>query len=225
MRILILTDSLGCPRDKVRVEDIWVEMILSKYQNKNIQFYTWCVYGLSVNDIPFTYIEYLKPDIIICQIGIVGACRRVLTLREEFILSRIPVLGNMVKAFCKKRRYSLTKIRNIHRADLKTFDEALKKLINIPINRSILIEIAPPGEFLVKNNYNVENDIRHYNVRIYAKACSYKTEVLKPFTCTDDTDRSSYLLKEDGHHLNEKGQLMVFHAVDRCLSRLMAGRI
>lgn len=74
-RILIVTDSLGCPREQIPSDVTWTERIISKY-GSDVLIYTYCVYGLRCVDIPFGYIQFLKPNIIIFQFGICDACRR-----------------------------------------------------------------------------------------------------------------------------------------------------
>lgn len=67
MRVLILTDSLGCPRSDVTVEKTWTDRVISQYKSDII--YTYCRHGLSTKDLDFVWIEELELDIILCQFG------------------------------------------------------------------------------------------------------------------------------------------------------------
>ena len=112
MRIVIITDSLGCPREEINVNDTWTDKILKQWSGyQSNSFYTVCSRGLSSKDVSLEYIALLKPDLIICQIGIVDACRRALSRTEQAIISRIPGLGNIVKGFCSKHHLQITKMR------------------------------------------------------------------------------------------------------------------
>ena len=78
MRILLITDSLGCPREEIAVYDTWTDRILSKWSSGKIHFYTLCKHGLAADDIDINYVKEISPDLIIMQIGIVDACPRAL---------------------------------------------------------------------------------------------------------------------------------------------------
>ena len=39
MRVLLITDSLGCPREEIGVKDTWTDRILTKWSSKNVHFY------------------------------------------------------------------------------------------------------------------------------------------------------------------------------------------
>ena len=78
MRILLITDSLGCPREEIAVYDTLTDRILSKCSSGKIHFYTLCKHGLAADDIDINYEKEISPDLIIMQIGIVDACPRAL---------------------------------------------------------------------------------------------------------------------------------------------------
>ena len=212
LRVLLLTDSLGCPREEISVDNMWTDRILSEFGD-NFTFYTSCNYGLSAKTIPMSYIGYLKPDFIICQMGIVDACRRALTVKEENIISKIPYFGRIVRKFCSKKHYMLTRIRDVHYADSNEFIEAIDSLRKLAGKRLALLEIAPPGKFLIDRTFNVINDVSLYNDLIFSKENPEDVDVIKPYSDSGILDCDEYLLKSDGHHLNVKGNDLVYKAV------------
>lgn len=211
-RAVLLTDSLGCPRDEIAVDSMWTDQILSEFGDR-ITFYSSCIYGLSAKDIPKDYIRYLEPDLVICQIGIVDACRRALTVKEEKRISKIPVFRRLIKGVCSKKHYAITRIRNKHRANMREFSDALDSLIDIANIKIAFLEIAPPGDFLVGKTYNVKEDITQYNKILDEKEVMKKVDIIRPFSRSSILDCNEYILKADGHHLNIQGNSMVYEAV------------
>ncbi|SFB05580.1 hypothetical protein [Selenomonas ruminantium] len=95
MRVLLITDSLGCPRHEIDVKYTWTNKILSKYSNK-VEVYTYCYPGLSADDININYVKFLKPDLIVLQVGVADACRRALSRNELFVIRHIPIIKRLV---------------------------------------------------------------------------------------------------------------------------------
>lgn len=220
-RILILTDSLGCPRPEIKVRQTWTDKLLSAYCGTDIVFYTYCIRGLASNDIPFTYIEDLCPDIIICQVGIVDACRRAMSLREQRIISKIPLFRRCVRIITKKYHYQLTKARNIHYVKVNDYVRNMKR-VEAYCQRAIFIGIIGPGEFLVRRTWNVERDVKEYNDALRDAIDNSRSDMLTAFS--DELlneDVNKYLLAEDGHHLNPDGNMQLFLLVKRKLDNVL----
>lgn len=210
MRVLLLTDSLGCPRKETKVEDTWTDRIIKNWSREDVIFYTYCVHGLSASKIDLEYLDELSPDIIILQIGIVDACRRALINFEQEIVSKIPVLRTFVHFFCSKFHYQLTVVRNIHDCSVIKFYKVLCKIVNQAKGKVYFIKIAPAGEGLIKRVYHVVEDIKRYNnvtikVKGLIKVDPYKS-----------VNPELYLL-QDGHHLNSLGNELLYRCVDSIL--------
>ena len=81
MRILIITDSLGLPREEVKYKNVWTDMLLNKCLAENILYYTILKRALTIKELHEIKsnmgIGCLHPDLIIFQFGIVDAVRRV----------------------------------------------------------------------------------------------------------------------------------------------------
>ncbi len=213
-RIVILTDSLGCPRESIGVNDTWTERILQDNQDSVI--YTICEYGLSANTDKKTYINYLRPDILICQIGIVDASRRALKNEEKNKLQTHHLLKEIIKRIISKFHFYFTKIRNIHNCDLVEFKQNLEELCMSVREECFFIEIAPPGDALIKKAFNIENDVADYN-RVLMDMENEKIHVLHPYSDSKYTSPNEYLQMKDGHHLNNIGEELVYNAVKKAI--------
>ena len=217
MRILILTDSLGCPREEIGVSDTWTDRIIKKHSGHGVYFYTQCKRGLKVLDIDVNSIKDLCPDLIIMQIGIVDAVRRALSERELHIISCIPIIRSIVARICRIFHYEITKIRNVHYTKKEMLYKTIAEIKDINPGKVVFIAIAPPGNKLISDIYNVNNDIDTVNDTIKSmQGIVY----LNPYPSTGNVEE--YLLS-DGHHLNFCGEEMVFNAVDKAIENLLKG--
>lgn len=208
-RILIITDSLGCPRAQVLPNETWTEKIISKYKDRGL-IYTYCIYGLKCTDIPFNWIYYLKPDIIICQIGICDACRRACPESLLKVFEKLKKIGKVYQYFASKYHFYLTKLWNMHYTDISAFEESVKKLCSTHKTRIAFIPIAPPGDYLIRKTYGVASDVKEYN-RIFLKYS--KRHNVSLLSVYDGVKADDIIIKEDGHHLNENGNELVYNAV------------
>ena len=211
------TDSLGCPREEIGVVDTWTDRIISKWSGNNIYFYTYCKHGLASKDIDINYVKEIEPDLIIMQVGIVDACRRSLSRLELSIISRIPIVRRLVRIISNRFHYTITRIRNVHYCSIYEFKNSITKIKNETSSKMVFICIAPAGSSLVKKVYDVQNDIDRYNAVI--KEIS-DVVFINPYTGNTD----DYIIATDGHHLNLRGEEMVFRAVDEVIKRILEER-
>ncbi len=214
MRVLLLTDSLGCPRKEIKVNNTWTDKIIKKWASHNVYFYTYCKHGLSAGDISITYIKEIEPDVIIMQVGIVDACRRALSRGEYKIISKLPLIKTFVKRICNRFHYEITKIRNVRYYSLNKFMHTINKIIEETGAHVVFLQIAPPGKTLVRKVYNIQNDIEEYNNAVKE---NLMVQFLNPYIGNVD----DYILESDGHHLNLRGEEMVFCAVDKFISEFV----
>ena len=220
MRVLLLTDSLGCPRPGTNVAETWTDRILKRWESHENTFYTYCKHGLSARMIELEYIKELSPDIIIIQVGIVDACRRALRHQEVAIIARIPIVRDIIKSICHKYHFLLTRIRNIHHCRLDQFTKIIKEISNIPQNNRggvLFINIAPAGVGLTERVYRIQDDIDKYNNVV--KSID-DIIMLNPYV---NSIESEFLL-DDGHHLNERGQNLVFSCVNNALVSMIGDK-
>lgn len=207
MRVLLLTDSLGCPREETRVSETWTDRIMTKWSGNGLVFYTYCIHGLSVSRIHLEYLREISPDVIIMQVGVVDACRRALGKYEFEVVSRIPVVSSIVKKICGKYHYFFTVVRNVHHCSQKKFFRILNQICEESIGSVYFIKIASPGNYLKEKFFRVEKDIPIYNS--IAENIS-KLRIVDPY---GNHNPDTFLLS-DGHHLNLLGNELLYKAVD-----------
>ena len=213
IRILIVTDSLGCPRDETYVYDTWTEKVLKSFDYSKVIVYTYCKYGLSFKDIPIEYIKHLKPNIIIFQIGIVDAARRVVSRKLEEIISRIPVISRVARIVFSKYHYQLTRLYNCHYAYPDRIEKTIKNIIEICSADLFFIQIAPASKTMCDKSYNLKYEIKRYNDILYKSETFYnhRVKVINPYmNIVYDFDS---IFIGDGHHLNKKGNSLVYKTV------------
>lgn len=223
MRVLLLTDSLGCPRKETEVSNTWTDRVLHTWAGEGIIFYTCCAHGLSAKSINLDYISEIAPDVIIAQFGIVDACRRALSKRELSLASRLPVLGGAIKGFCNKHHYALSRLREIHYCGLDEFQGIVERLVKrVPAAHVYFIQIAPPGKALREKSFRIEEDIARYNAAFTGEGHNAEfsggepqATLLNPY----DGHKADELLLGDGHHLNPLGLELVYQCVNGALQK------
>lgn len=216
IRCLIITDSLGCPREQTHVENTWVDRIIKKWSGKNIFFYTYCHYGLSASDIDLCYIKRLRPDIIICQIGVVDARRRAFPLYITKYIQKFRNISRIYNWFARKYHYYLTKRHDIHYASINQYESCMREIARSAKMKYAFIKIAEPGRYLLEHTYNVKTDVTNYNKKII-HICKYVSGgvYLDPY---GKYKSDYYLLEEDGLHLNSNGIELLVNTVDEFIN-------
>lgn len=210
-RILIITDSLGCPRKENEVENTWVDKVLKYCCGKKFIVYTYCYYGLYFKKIPLEYVREINPDILFIQVGVVDACRRVMSRPFEQIVSRIPIVSRIVHAFAQKFHYQITKLRNVHYSSTEEVRNACKELVKRTKGDLYFIKIAPSSSVMENKAYNFSRDVAQYNETICSvvEESENRIRILNPYKDVSAEDIFLY----DGHHLNEKGSNLVYACV------------
>lgn len=205
-RILLLTDSLGCPRREIPVDLTWVDCLMKQFRNEGCIFYTYCEHGLHSNNINRKRILEIEPDLIICQTGIVDACRRAIKQRTLSVAKRIPFISKHINSFLSRNHFNITKKKDIHYATIEDYVDLYHFLTNQADVLAILI--SQPGESLKEKVFNVEEDVKRYNEALMSSQIT-RMNIIDPYK---GLDQDSYLLS-DGHHLNEYGHQVVFEAI------------
>lgn len=147
MRVLLVTDSLGSPREQVTIDYVWTEKLMQKYSYSGILFYTIIRHGLDTSQI-----ENIKSDICVCHFGIVDCSRRCFPHQIEKILFNLPMMGKLLVKYANKYHYEITKRRNYHRVAPEKFRKNIRKISDCIKNGGgeiFLFEFAYPGEFLM----------------------------------------------------------------------------
>ena len=201
MRIVIVTDSLGIPRDYLPIEDCWVDKFYSRHNEDKI--YTLMLPGLSIKKI-YEYRDKImnlyNPDIIIFHFGIVDASRRALPDTLSIVISKIKLFSRILRPLISKYHYLLTKLFNIHRVRPDKFIYYLNEIMSLKSEKTDIyfISIAPSGEFLINKTFNIKNDINLYNDLIKSVCISSDIKFINPYR---NYKSEQIVNPNDGHHL------------------------
>lgn len=222
-RVLILTDSLGCPRKETEVTKTWTDQVIRANSGKGYFFYTYCKRGLYANDIYCEYVECLKPDYIIVQVGVVDACRRVFTIFQEKVIRRIPIISKLLFGLSKKYYYYLTKRKSLHYTTPEDFSKIFTRLIENTKAKFCFLAIAPAGSRMKQIVFHFEEDVLAYNRILESLAETYPDRVV--FIDPYQVVKQDELFLNDGHHLTDVGLDLVFKAVNHYLAIYKGGAI
>lgn len=204
MRVLIITDSLGVPRSNIPVEKTWTYQFMYRYSTQGHVFYTMTKHGLYSSQLDFEQISDINPDLVICQIGIVDCVRRTMSNFTLKVVSHIPLVRNVIHKIVKKYHYKITSVIETHRCSPDLFNKNIQKLCDICKN-IYFIRIADAGLALKKQVYNCQSDIDRYNSILKEHG-----KIIDPY---NGKNADEYLLEDDGHHLNDLGNSLVYKSV------------
>lgn len=213
MKIVVVADSLGCPRAEIDVGKTWVYKLIDKFGHDNI-FYTFIGHGYSTDSIDFNLINEIHPDLLIIQLGIVDASRRASSKTFNRIIRKIPYLRSVWRKFASRHHFILTRLFEHRLVSPKKFSYTIKRILTNGIATNVAyIRIADAGEVMVKKTYNIAFDIERYNRIIKDEFELYVDPYL-------DTPVADYILESDGHHLNEYGHQLVYIAISKLIEEI-----
>lgn len=218
-RMYILTDSLGCPREEISVEKTWTEGIIQKWSDC-YAIYTQCVRGQSLRNVVSQFVLDYKPSVIVTQMGIVDAARRVLRPLEQQLISVI-FRGHTetIRNYISKRHYKLTKRRNYRYCQLVVYERFYKELLENSNAKIVIIPIAPAGNYIKKQTYNIEADIKDFN-EYFARLQSNNPNRVFLVNAYKKMSNINDFVLEDGHHLNEEGNRILFDECNKIIESL-----
>lgn len=220
-RVVVLTDSLGMPRNESPIEETWTERFCEHIKREAIVKCLW-QRGLSLGDIVRhreDYITLLKPDVLLIQAGIVDCPRRAQSARGLFcckIMGKLPLFrhaAGAINRYCSKNHYALTKRREIRYAAPDAFEGHVRNIVAAARAekpcRVAMIAIAPPAFDMVEKIYQVRADVARYNAILQALAEEMAFDLLDPYAgLAPET-----LVLADGHHLSAEGNRAVAQSV------------
>ena len=202
-KVLVIGDSLSLAREELKFNDTWLSKLenklFNKYQFIGIQRRGLTTKILSMQDT----LEYISPDIIIIQLGIVDCAPRLLWFYEEQIISRLPF-------FISKRYIQFIKLfrnRNIKRryVSKEKFNLLLKDYIkrakDIKVKKIILTPIPEPSTILLNKNSMIKDSIKEYNNILQ----NFEDNIL--VFCVEQLSEKRHgdIFLDDGYHINLTG--------------------
>jgi lysophospholipase L1-like esterase len=212
MRILILGDSLVFPRPKhnIRYEDTWAGIL----SNRGHEIFQRAKGASNISDVEtetnhlmsyyLSDLESSQPfDVLILQAGINDVSPRILTPLLKKIISKIPIIRKYLpdilrnSFFYKYFGHIGTSKKKFNKVNLR-LEHKFKRLAK----KQIILEIAKPAHFLIKNIGDFSDNVNNYN-KIYSEI--FGENLLKVYKDIN----SSNILLPDGHHLNKIGHELI----------------
>lgn len=218
-RILVLTDSLGLPRETpelVEYEETYFYQLRKEFTGA--EFIQSSIGGATINVLSTQaeYLRLLKPNIVILQSGIVDSSPRALTQFELDLVKRIPLISKYIAHLIRKNKSFLRKRRGITYTSHPIFEERLKHLRNVFSEATIVcLGIVPANKQYEENLPGVGKNIEMFND-------SLRKEFGDLFI--DNSDLVETGLMSDNHHLNKKGHKVVYQKLRQSLSNYLASK-
>ncbi|MES2131541.1 MAG: SGNH/GDSL hydrolase family protein [Bacteroidota bacterium] len=210
-KILIISDSLGLPResgeDLVPFESTWVNLLKKNYDTHQVSMGGATIYQLYEQ---IKYNALFNPDIVIVQCGIVDCAPRAFKIGERQLLESMPLIKIVFKKISEKYGRNIRNSRNVNYTKPGIFKYYINKIKDsfkdVPV---YFIGIVPAVDGYEKRMKNITKNIALYNNIL-------KTEANDKFIDTDSIKNDGLL--SDFHHLNVKGNKMLYEKIMQQLS-------
>lgn len=206
---LLITDSLGLPRikpEKLTGNYCWTHRIAN--ENNDYDVYLFSRSGFTSRELLKNvdiYFKSYEPDVIIIQLGIVDCAPRALSFNELKLISSIPVIRTLIKKLIDSCRKEIVKRRKITYVTENEFVSNLSTFkAKFPTSKIFAIKIAPPTSDYEKISPGITVNINRFN-----KLLEKTFITIDPY----ESVNASEILMSDHHHLNGKGQSLVFKKV------------
>jgi acyl-CoA thioesterase I len=213
MRVLLVTDSLGLPRDipeGVNYNETWTKLLSFKYETCHLGNG-----GATIKRLyeQMNYYRTFNPDIVVIQSGIVDATPRALTLLENEIINNFSFTKKLANIILKPKflRF-LRRYRNITYTKSSKFKSTMLEIKEMFLDKKIIwIEILPIQDFYEMKVPGIKRNVKKFNSLINE---IYKGDVIQLIDIP-----MSYIMS-DGIHLNQKGNDFLFTRIDAKLMML-----
>lgn len=223
MNILCIADSLGLPRDGVKIEDTWFYKLCHSFPQHHFidRFERGMLTSRLIESEDFS--NWANPDIAIIQLGICDCAPRVINDNRFTwtLVLRVIKRLRIEKTFWT----TLKKIKGRNNAKcvytpIKQFENNVKqyicKLHSTNIKKIIIIKIALSDSFPKEKSPYFKENVQLYN-NIYQSIQDSKIKLIDPLG-NNGKDNSNYFL-EDHYHLNAMGMDKVFQTIKEILEK------
>jgi len=206
MKILVITDSLGLPRnkpEKVAYNETWVEMLKKIHDVHQLS-----IGGGVIGDFlkQLTYIELFSPDLVIIQIGIVDCAPRALTKFENDFINRFTITRKLANKYLPKYINFLRKKRQVSYTTLSDFKKGLILMRQTFTNDIITIGIVPPSVNYEEYLIGIKNKVKLYNECL--------SDVFEK-NFIDISNIKDNMLMTDCIHLNKEGHKYIYQVINK----------
>ena len=212
-QILIITDSLGFPRESpefVQYSETYIALLKAKF--RTYDFIHIGRGGGTIVDL-FKHTNYfhggtIKPMLVLMQSGVVDCAPRALTEIEQYILARLPIVGPWIGAAVKRHVRPLRRWRNMTYTPLSTFEDYVNRFEVLYTNIH-WIGILPADAEYERSLNGMTDNINKYNNILRTRR----------FVATDDF--TSKHIMTDFHHLNKAGHEKLFERLAKVVESQM----
>lgn len=194
--VLILTDSLAFPRSEPEVvsyEQTWVALLKRRFPE--IDFVHCGRGGATIEDL-FKHSTYyhgtIKPALVLAQSGIVDCAPRALSVIEQQVLQRLPIVGPLVQALVRRNAARLRRWRGMSYTSLASYEAWIQAYERLFANVH-WIGILPADAEYESRVQGIGAAIDRYNT------------VLRRRNYVSTADFTSRDIMSDHHHLNAAG--------------------
>lgn len=207
MKLLLITDSLGLPRNTpelVKYNETWCGILSNEFDIHQ------CSIGGGTISKLLSQLEYLKmyePDRIIIQSGIVDCAPRALSEVENYLLNKYKLTSKLLR-WGSGRLIPLLRKRGKTYTSIDKFQRAVKRFKSEFGEKLYWIGIVPPSKDYEKKIPGISKNILAYN-QLLKKELGHNL--------IDITRLKSDCIMPDFIHLNTRG--------NRCLAEQIIARI
>lgn len=194
--VLILTDSLAFPRSEpevVRYEQTWVALLKRRFPD--VDFVHCGRGGATIGDL-FKHSAYyhgtIKPALVLVQSGIVDCAPRALSVIEQQVLQRLPIVGSPILALVRKNAARLRRWRGMSYTSLASYEIWVQAFERLFAN-VYWIGILPAHAEYESHVQGISAAVDRYNA------------VLRCNNYISTADFTSCDIMTDHHHLNVAG--------------------
>lgn len=209
-KILFITDSLAFPRlepEAVMYEDTYIAQLKTEFPQ--CDFIHHGCGGATIVDLfkhSAYYHETLRPDLVFMQSGVVDCAPRALTVIEQQVISRLPIVSRPLIALVKRYSHALRMARKMTYTPVATFAEYVARFEAV-FQNVYWIDILP-----VLDLYEAKLEGIRRNTELYSAILRrHKYVGTEQFQAND--------IMADFHHLSCEGHskmLVVLSQVIRC---------
>ncbi len=215
--ILIVGDSLGLPRENLSYDKTWPYKLISSLPD----YHFICKLQRALTSVMINsgvvgdWLEYYKPQAVVLQVGIVDCSPRYIK-NGGFLMKLLGVSPSFIRktVWSLIKKYGSRSSKNVD-VNIVDFESNLLKYINrcekSGVERIFIIKIAKSGSAMINRNPEVLNQIIAYNKVIQKLGDSRQNCII--ISELEQSDDKCFL--EDGYHLNEFGNELLFNSIIR----------
>ena len=211
-KVLVITDSLGFPRDTpelVRYDETWIAILKRRFNS--IDFIHCGRGGATIRELfqhSFYYHTTLQPALVLIQSGIVDCAPRALTVIEQQVIQRLPIVGAYLSSLARRYAPYLRRRRRISFTSPPAFEDYIGDFEKA-FESIYWIGILPADDDYEKKINGITEAIGKYNAKLRERC----------FIPTDDFDRGDIM--SDFHHLSVAGHQRLAVKIAEVINRKM----